>query len=217
MVFAQLVARSTFGAVRINAIHIAIGTRIRSSIRIAIAGASSLQLCRRFQGYALAILTAFDLASVRSTDFYNRCYQCSALPSSATDFIQELYVKELKGYKAPPKVSSQRRTHHRPTLSLNCPGLTLVHPHDPEPLANNQAADSHKGQVREFQTPAAPKAPAVPSSSELSSQLEAYASSEPDHAEAPTTSSSEGALTEGGDVNTYLREAAADIKVEAHH
>jgi F-type H+-transporting ATPase subunit h len=84
-------------------------------------------------------------------------------------------------------------------------------PHD-----STQAADSHKGQVREFQNPAAPKAPAVPSSSELSSQLEAYAAAEPDHAEV-AASSSEGALTEGGDVNAFLREAAADVKVEAHH
>ncbi|SPC63804.1 uncharacterized protein UHOD_03850 [Ustilago sp. UG-2017b] len=132
MVFAQLVARSTFGAVR---------SASRSQVR--------------------------------------------ALSSSAIaskDFVQELYVKELKGYKAPPK-----------------------------------AADSHKGQVREFQTASAPKAPAVLSSSELSSQLEAYAAAEPDHAEAVASSSSEGALTEGGDVNAYLREAAADVKVEAHH
>ena len=57
----------------------------------------------------------------------------------------------------------------------------------------------------------------MPSSSELSSQLEAYAASEPDHAEVAASSSSEGALTEGGDVNAYLREAAADVKVEAHH
>ncbi|CCF51818.1 hypothetical protein NDA11_006372 [Ustilago hordei] len=132
MVFAQLVVRSTFGAVR---------SASRSQVR--------------------------------------------ALSSSAVaskDFVQELYVKELKGYKAPPK-----------------------------------AADSHKGQVREFQTPSAPKAPAVLSSSELSSQLEAYAAAEPDHAEAVASSSSEGALTEGGDVNAFLREAAADVKVEAHH
>ncbi|KAJ1028064.1 hypothetical protein NDA13_003513 [Ustilago tritici] len=132
MAFAQLVTRSTFGAVR---------SASRSQVR--------------------------------------------ALSSSAVaskDFVQELYVKELKGYKAPPK-----------------------------------AADSHKGQVREFQTPSAPKAPAVLSSSELSSQLEAYAAAEPDHAEAVASSSSEGALTEGGDVNAYLREAAADVKVEAHH
>ncbi|EST05872.1 ATPase, F0 complex, subunit H [Kalmanozyma brasiliensis GHG001] len=132
MVFAQLVARSTIGAVR---------------------SASRTQV---------------------------RALSSSAVASK--DFVQELYVKELKGYKAPPK-----------------------------------AADSHKGQVREFATPSAPKAPAVPSSSELSSQLEAYSSSEPDHAEAPASSSSEGALTEGGDVNAYLREAAADVKVEAHH
>ncbi|SAM62166.1 uncharacterized protein UBRO_03850 [Ustilago bromivora] len=132
MVFAQVVARSTFSAVR---------SASRSQVR--------------------------------------------ALSSSAVaskDFVQELYVKELKGYKAPPK-----------------------------------AADSHKGQVREFQTPSAPKAPAVLSSSELSSQLEAYATAEPDHAEAVASSFSEGALTEGGDVNAYLREAAADVKVEAHH
>ncbi|PWZ01516.1 hypothetical protein BCV70DRAFT_198946 [Testicularia cyperi] len=110
--------------------------------------------------------------------------QVRAISSSAVaskDFVQELYVKELKGYKAPAK-----------------------------------AADAHKGQVREFQAPSAPQAPQVPSSSELSSQLEAYAASEPDHAEAVASSSSDS-LTEGGDANAFLREAAADVKVEAHH
>lgn len=70
--------------------------------------------------------------------------------------------------------------------------------------------------MREFQSPSAPKAPEVPSSSDLSSQLEAYAASEPDHAEASASSES-SSLTEGGDVNALLREAVADIKVEAHH
>ena len=58
----------------------------------------------------------------------------------------------------------------------------------------------------------------MPSSSELSSQLEAYVSAEPDHADAPSSSGADSALTEGGDAEAFLREAAADYKVEdAHH
>nr|UOP56943.1 hypothetical protein [Thecaphora frezii] len=111
--------------------------------------------------------------------------QVRAISSSsvvAKDYIQELYLREVKAYKAPPK-----------------------------------AADAHKGQVRDFHAPQPPKAPEVPSSSELSSQLESFAASEPDLAE--VNKESNGAeLTEGGDVNAYLAEAAADIKVEhAHH
>jgi F-type H+-transporting ATPase subunit h len=53
-------------------------------------------------------------------------------------------------------------------------------------------------------------------STQAADSLEAYAAAEPDHAEV-AASSSEGALTEGGDVNAFLREAAADVKVEAHH
>ncbi|SPO36701.1 uncharacterized protein PSFLO_02172 [Pseudozyma flocculosa] len=110
--------------------------------------------------------------------------QVRAISSSsvvAKDHIQDLYLRELKSYKAPAK-----------------------------------AADAHKGQVRDFHAPQPPKAPAVPSSGELSSQLEAYAAAEPDLAEAVKESSS-SELTEGGDVNAYLAEAAADIKVEAAH
>ncbi|KDN39855.1 hypothetical protein K437DRAFT_279314 [Tilletiaria anomala UBC 951] len=81
-----------------------------------------------------------------------------------------------------------------------------------------KAADTHIGQVREFATPSAPKAPAAPSSSELASQLDAYASAEPDRIEASAKGSSGDSLTESGeDVHAFLANAAADIKVEAHH
>lgn len=93
-----------------------------------------------------------------------------------------------------------------------CPTLT----HSCSPNCQ-QSADSHKGQVREFQSPSAPKAPEVPSSSDLSSQLEAYASSEPDHAEASSSSEASSSLTEGGDVHELLREAVAEKHDEAAH
>jgi F-type H+-transporting ATPase subunit h len=80
-----------------------------------------------------------------------------------------------------------------------------------------QAADAHVGQVREFATPSAPKAPAVPSSSELASQLQSYSSSEPDHAEAEKAASSGESSGDREDVNAFLANAAADIKVEAAH
>ncbi|PWN50201.1 hypothetical protein IE53DRAFT_387527 [Violaceomyces palustris] len=109
--------------------------------------------------------------------------QVRAISSSVVvskDHVTEIYLRELKAYKAPAK-----------------------------------AADAHVGQVRDFHAPQPPKAPVVPSSAELSSQLETYAAAEPDLA--PKKSDKGGELTEGEDVNAYLREAAADHKVEAAH
>lgn len=101
---------------------------------------------------------------------------------SHTDLVRDLYLKELKAYKAPER-----------------------------------SADDHKGYVREFSKPQAPKAPAVPSSSDVASQLEAFTSSEPDAPE-KTVSAEDDAAVEQQDINEYLKELQADVKVEkAHH
>lgn len=65
--------------------------------------------------------------------------------------------------------------------------------------------------------PTPPKAPAVPSSSDLSSELEAYAKAEPETASAPASSADESADADKQDVQAYLRELQSDPKVEAHH
>ena len=80
--------------------------------------------------------------------------------------------------------------------------------------APEKAPDAHKGHVREFSSPAQPQAPSSPSSSDIASQLEAYTSSEPDVVEASVP---QDVASEQQDVNEYLKELQADIKVEAHH
>ncbi|PWN37529.1 uncharacterized protein FA14DRAFT_15268 [Meira miltonrushii] len=78
-----------------------------------------------------------------------------------------------------------------------------------------KAADAHKGQVREYQAPKAPQAPSAPSSSELGSELESFASSEPDHAE--HVASTESVVPEQRqDVRAFLEEAKKPI-VDEHH
>lgn len=77
-----------------------------------------------------------------------------------------------------------------------------------------QASDAHVGQVRDFNAPKAPTAPSTPSSSDLSSELDSFASAEPDHAEA-VSSSETGAPRE--DVKAFLEEARKPYEVEAHH
>jgi F-type H+-transporting ATPase subunit h len=83
------------------------------------------------------------------------------------------------------------------------------------PISCNQSSDAHVGQVREFSAPKAPTAPSAPSSSDLSSELESFASSEPDHVEHATTS--EGASSVREDVNAFLEEARKPYEIEAKH
>ncbi|CAO1634344.1 unnamed protein product [Sympodiomycopsis kandeliae] len=80
-----------------------------------------------------------------------------------------------------------------------------------------KAADAHKGAVREFHNPTAPKAPATPSSSSLSSELDSYASSEPDVAEVASKATSEEVSSSAGG-KAFLEEARRDYpKDDAHH
>ncbi|UZJ51190.1 hypothetical protein CBS101457_000510 [Exobasidium rhododendri] len=80
-----------------------------------------------------------------------------------------------------------------------------------------KASDAHVGQVREFVTPKAPQAPSTPSSSDLSSELDSFASSEPDHAEHDATSEGGAAPAPREDVNAFLEEARKPYEKEAHH
>lgn len=82
-----------------------------------------------------------------------------------------------------------------------------------------QSADAHQGQVRDFHAPSPPKAPEAPSSSSLSSELDSYASSEPDVAEAPAaTEGQSSGPAPGAGAKDFLEEARRDYpKEEAHH
>lgn len=71
--------------------------------------------------------------------------------------------------------------------------------------------------MREFSAPPQPEAPHVPASSEIASQLDAYAAAEPDAAESAKPAADDVSGSDAQDVNEYLRELQADIKVEAHH
>lgn len=139
------------------------------------------------------------------------------------DLIQEAYLRELKAYKPAAKVSSIR-CKGRGLLDTNSILLELiVLTHSPSFATLcllSQSADAHKGNVRDFHAPSAPKAPQTPSSSSLSSELESYASAEPDVAEAASSSSSVGdaSVNVGGGAKAFLEEARRDYpKEEAHH
>lgn len=70
--------------------------------------------------------------------------------------------------------------------------------------------------MRDFHAPKQPQAPAVPSSSDLSGELDAYAKAEPDHAEKQTSSGAE--VTESNEgVREFLEAAKAPYQEEAHH
>ncbi|CEH13038.1 ATPeFH, ATP14 [Ceraceosorus bombacis] len=128
----------------------------------------------------LSALSNAALSATRSrAPMAARSLSSSAIASK--DFVQEIYIKELKAYKAPAK-----------------------------------SADAHKGQVRDFHAPKAPQAPSV-STSDISSELDAYSKSEPDVAEASASSSSSGSLLESHeDVNAWLEEAKKPV-VKEHH
>lgn len=80
-----------------------------------------------------------------------------------------------------------------------------------------KAPDAHKGLVREFSAPQQPAVPEIPASSELASQLDAYTAAEPDAAESPKPANADATGSDAQDVNAYLQELQADVKVEAHH
>lgn len=81
--------------------------------------------------------------------------------------------------------------------------------------APKKSADAHKGAVREFKQPAAPKQPASANASEITSQLDAFQGYEPDAV--PEAARGEEEVAETQDVNAYLAELQADPKLEAHH
>lgn len=81
----------------------------------------------------------------------------------------------------------------------------------------NQSPDAHKGHVREFGAPPQPSAPAALSSSELAKELDSFAAAEPDAPAAAASPADETAAADKEDVNAYLAQLQADVKVEAHH
>lgn len=74
------------------------------------------------------------------------------------DFVQELYLRELKSFKPTPQVSF---------ILLVPLGYQLK-------AGYQQAKDAHVGQVKEFHSPASPAKPESLSSADLAKELDAY-------------------------------------------
>lgn len=112
--------------------------------------------------------------------------------------MQNLYVKEIKAYKAPPVVCS---------LSFFRPSL-VTDRHD------DQAQDAHVGVVRSYSQPPKPQAPALPT--DLASELAAYDAAEPTQADAVAPTSTEDG---GAGAEAYLAFLEEDLpkKVDHHH
>ena len=111
----------------------------------------------------------------------------STTAARRTDFVQDLYLRELKAYKAPAPVRApltSRPTHTRATSASLAPQ---------------------------------PSAPAALSSSELAKELDSFAAAEPDAPAAAASPADETAAADKEDVNAYLAQLQADVKVEAHH
>ena len=110
-----------------------------------------------------------------------------------------MYLKELKGYKAPPVVS----------LSQNRDGMFLI-------FCNSQAKDAHVGVVKTYSAPSTPNAPSLPS--DLAGELSKYDATEPTLAESPkaSTSAHEGEELAGG-AKEFLAFLEKDLPKPVHH
>jgi F-type H+-transporting ATPase subunit h len=95
------------------------------------------------------------------------CHSRPPLMPLVTDLIQDLYLKELKTYKAPLVVSRAVCIHLSSPRSLGWWG--------------KQAKDAHVGVVKAFSAPALPSPPALP---DLATELVAYDATEPTRAPA---------------------------------
>merc|ERR1711977_139853 len=77
--------------------------------------------------------------------------------------------------------------------------------------------DAHVGVVKEFHSPAAPSAAAVPSGSDLAKEIEAYEASSPAEAAAPAQSAAAETPAQGETADDFLEGLKADLKHDAHH
>jgi F-type H+-transporting ATPase subunit h len=118
-----------------------------------------------------------------------------------TDFVQELYLKELKSYKAPPAVRVYL-SHITASLTLN---------------GRPQPKDAHVGVVKTYSAPPRPKPPIL--SSDLASELSAYNASEPAKAEVAKKASASHSEDVGAGADAYLEFLEQDLPKaeEAHH
>ena len=122
-------------------------------------------------------------------------------PNDGTDFVQDLYIKELKAYKAPPAV--------RHCLSRFIMSLTFV--------VRPQPKDAHVGVVKTYSAPSPPKAPVLPS--DLASELSVYNASEPAKAEVSKKTATNQSEDIGTGADAYLEFLEQDLPKaeEAHH
>jgi F-type H+-transporting ATPase subunit h len=118
-----------------------------------------------------------------------------------TDFVQDLYIKELKAYKAPPAV---RICLYQLTKLLKSFGR-------PQPK------DAHVGVVKTYSAPSPPKVPVLPS--DLASELSAYDASEPTKAEVFKKTATNQSEDMGTGADAYLGFLEQDLPKaeEAHH
>jgi F-type H+-transporting ATPase subunit h len=111
------------------------------------------------------------------------------------DFVQDLYIRELKAYKPAPAVRNVG--FGRGLLSLN----------------NLQAKDAHVGAVKAYSLPPKPQAPAVPA--DLASELAAYDATEPTKAEVKAETTSVQDSSQGPEA--FLDMLEADVPEDNHH
>ncbi|KAH8982237.1 hypothetical protein EDB92DRAFT_1819967 [Lactarius akahatsu] len=121
------------------------------------------------------------------------------LSARSRNLVQDLYLKELRIYKAPPVVR------------------TCIYPNPPPAPINTRAAlqakDAHVGAVKAFSVPIAPSVPTLP---DLATELAAYDSTEPTRADATDVSPVHGGPAAGAEA--YLAFLEADeVQEEAHH
>jgi len=118
------------------------------------------------------------------------------------DLIQDLYLKELKSYKAPPVVSCTAS----PFLCMALTGCLLGD-------GNTQAKDAHVGVVKAFAAPATPSVPTLP---DLAPEHAAYDTTEPTRATTTDAPTAQGEPAAGAEA--YLAFLEADeAQEEAHH
>lgn len=81
--------------------------------------------------------------------------------------------------------------------------------------APKQSPDAHKGVVREFSQPQAPKEPPSVVGAEIDKALDDFKAYDPD--EVPVAARGEESVAETQDVNRYLEELQKDVHVQKEH
>ena len=124
------------------------------------------------------------------------------IPNPPADFVQDLYLREIKAYKPASVVRIWNFAAKKKP-----PWQTFV-------ATNPQTKDAHVGVVKNYSSPPTPKAPLLPV--DLASELTAYDAAEPTIANtaAPTSASEESGA---GGADAYLAFLEQDLPKPVHH